>query len=422
MTRALSPKTQPAPSWGGYLLEDIQGAAAFGDGKAATVTGIKVLSRYTLQIRLIQRDTTFVYALTNDTNWPVPSEAVKQRGLGFGQKPVGAGPFYVKSWVKGQTIALARNPGYVFRNLPYLNAITIDLNVDSNSEVLRLESGQIDGLFEPFTISPENIRELIGDSSIVKEPSVGFATYFPSLNFETLFANEHLRLAVAYATTRSFTKEFGLTAKPWYQIYASGTAQYDPSYKFYPYDPTRAKQELRLGGYHGQPVRMIYDLADPYVTAMMLSLAQNLTAIGMNVKIKGLENSVFYGNAGQNDAKSYDIASNWWSYDFPDAEDIVSSVFTCADVAPPGLNISRYCSKTVDDLLSESNQLPFGPARNRVLQQAQRQILNNVAAVPVMQLTPLSFFHSERREYSFHSHVCSVRLVASVAERLTAPQ
>jgi len=394
LTRALDPNTKPAPSWGGYWLYPIKGALDFTNGKASSVSGIKVVNTYTLQITLAQRDTTFIYGLTNDTNWPVPKEAVEQRGLNFASEPVGAGPFYVKNWTKGQSITLAKNPGYVDKGLPYLDQITVDLNVNPSTQVLRLESGQADGLFEPFTLPQANIRQLIADSSIVKAPTVGLATYFPSLNFQQLFANKDLRLAVAYAVTRDFTKEFGSTARPYFQVYASETPQYDPSEKFFPYDPTKAKQELQAAGYHGQPVRMIYDIADPYVSAMMVSLAQDLKAIGMNVQLKGLQESQFYGSSGQNDPKSYDIVSNWWRYDYPDGEDYLSSLFLCDDVAPPGLNLSRYCSKPVDDLYNQSNTMPFGAARDKVLQQAQRQLLDDVGAVPVMQVTPLQFFTS----------------------------
>jgi oligopeptide transport system substrate-binding protein len=395
MTRALDPNTKPAPSWGGYWLYPIDGAFDFTNGKASSVSGIKVVDKYTLQLTLSAPDTTFIYSLTNDTNWPVPKEAVEQRGLDFASEPVGAGPFYVKTWTKGQSIVLARNPGYVAKGLPYLDQITLDLNVNPSTEVLRLQSGQSDGLFEPFTLPQANIRQLSGDANVTKEPTVGLATYFPSLNFQGMFANKDLRLAVAYAVTRDFTKQFGSTAKPFFQIYADGTPQYDPSEHFFPHDPAKARQELRAAGYHGQPVRMIYDLADSYVTAMMVSLAQDLRSIGMNVQLKGLQESQFFGSNGQNDPKSYDIVSNWWRYDYPDGEDYLSSLFLCFDVAPPGLDLSRYCSKRVDSLFNQSNAMPFGPARDKVLQQAQRQLLDDVAAVPVMQVTPLEFFSSK---------------------------
>jgi len=192
--------------------------------------------------------------------------------------------------------------------------------------------------------------------------------------------------------TRTFTKQFGSVARPWNQIFASGTAQADPNVHVYGYDPQMAKQELQAGGYHGQPVRMIYDVADSYVSAMMISLAQDLRAVGVNVQLKGLQDSEFFGNNGQNNPKSYDIVSNWWRYDYPDGQDVISSVFTCADVPPPGLNVSRYCSKSVDDLLSQSNVLPFGQGRDQVLRQIQQKILGDVAAVPVMQVTPPEFF------------------------------
>jgi peptide/nickel transport system substrate-binding protein len=120
MTRALDPMPDgaPAPSWGGGYLFSIKGAQAFSecgtvdpaitdaDERAAAiaackeelggVSGIEVIDDATLQVTLEAPASTFLLGLTIATSWPVPPEAVAERGEDFGNRPVGAGPFYVK--------------------------------------------------------------------------------------------------------------------------------------------------------------------------------------------------------------------------------------------------------------------------------------------------------------------------------------
>ena len=138
------PQHQTGPSWGGGYLFPIKGASEFAAGKAKSVSGIKVLDPSTLQITLTQPTTTFIYDLTIATSWPVPKEAVRCRATSSVDSPVGAGPFYLDHWNKGQSMVLKANPGYVDPTFPYLDELDISLNVDPNTQVLQLQDGTID--------------------------------------------------------------------------------------------------------------------------------------------------------------------------------------------------------------------------------------------------------------------------------------
>ena len=103
LTRALDPAPEgaPAPSWGSGYLFPIKGAAAFNAGEAETVEGIEVIDEDTLQVTLEAPTSTFLLGLTIATSWPVPPEAVAERGEDFGNRPVGAGPFYLQAVEQG---------------------------------------------------------------------------------------------------------------------------------------------------------------------------------------------------------------------------------------------------------------------------------------------------------------------------------
>ena len=62
--------------------------------------------------------------------------------------------------------------------------------------------------------------------------------------------------------------QFGGLAKPWNQLISSVTPQSDPDgTTTYEYDPEQAAELLAASSYDGTPVRIIYDVADPYTSA-----------------------------------------------------------------------------------------------------------------------------------------------------------
>lgn len=385
MIRALDPATLPAPSWGSGYLFPILGAPEFAAGETDGVEGIEVVDDLTLRITLSAPNTTFIYGLTIATSWPVPREVVEERGESFGDQPVGAGPFYVSMWNKGSDITLVRNPGYVDPDLPYLDGIEIDLAVDENTMVLRLQAGEVDGVFEQFALSPAAIRQLEQDTAISVESSVGPRIYYLALNNDGIFADQDLRLAVAHAATRDFTTQFGDLAKPWNQLMSSTSAQSDPGgTENYPYDPEVATAYLESGGYDGTPIKIVYDVTDPYGSANATALTQDLEAVGFTVDLQGLQQSEFFSVIY--DPTAFDISSTYWSADYPDAQDFFVTNFVCASI--DFLNIARFCDESIDEAFYATDGMPFGPERDAALLDVQQRWIDAVAGIPIMEITP----------------------------------
>jgi ABC-type transport system substrate-binding protein len=383
--RALDPTPDgaPAPSWGSGYLFPIKGAAAFNAGESEDVEGIEVIDDRTLQVTLEAPTSTFLLGLTIATSWPVPPEAVAERGEDFGNRPVGAGPFYLQEWNKGSDLTLARNEGYVDPALPYLDEIHVDLAVDENSQVLRLESGQADGVYEPFTIGPAGIRTLEQAPNVTVEAAVGPRIYYLALENAGMFGNKDLRLAVAHAVTRDFTVQFGELAKPWNQLMGSSTLQSNPEgTRVYPHDPEAARGYVEAGGYDGTPVKIIYDLTDPYGSANATALRQDLEAVGFNVELTGLQPGEFFTLVYEPEAR--DLSSTYWSADYPDLQDYISTNFVCGSF----LNISHFCDEDIDAAFYATESMPFGDERDAALLEVQQRLIDEVAGIPVMEVTP----------------------------------
>ncbi len=392
MTRALDPDPVGAPyaSWGGGYLFPIKGAAEFNTGEADAVEGIKVLDDHTLQVTLTEPASTFLLGLTIATSWPVPEEAVKERGEGFANRPVGAGPFFVKEWNKGSDITIARNPGYVDPDLPYLDEIFVDLGVDENTQKLRLESGQADGVFEQFALSPQSLRELRDVPTLTLAESVGPRIFYLALNNDGILKDKDLRQAVAQAMTTDFTVRFGGLAKPWNQLMSSTSAQSDPNGTItYAHDPEAS------GGPSG--VRRLRRNAtqDRLRRDRPLHHPERLPA-DAGPGSRRLRGRCSGGcrrsssTAPSFEPEAFDISSTYWSADYPDAQDFISTNFICDTIGV--LNISRFCDESIDKAFFATERMDFGPKRDAALRDVQQRLIDELAGVPVMEVTPVAVF------------------------------
>ena len=172
------------------------------------------------------------------------------------------------------------------------------------------------------------------------EDSVGPRIFYLALNNEGIMASQDLRQAVAQAMTTDFTAQFGDLVKPWNQLISSTTVQSDPAATTtYPYDPEAAAALLESAGYDGTPVRIVYDVSDPYGAANATALRQDLEAVGFTIDLQGFQKEEFYSTI-YDPTVAFDISSTYWSADYPDAQDFISTNFLCG-VLPEHLALLR---------------------------------------------------------------------------------
>src|SRR5207249_11578931 len=96
------------------------GVAAFRKGQAGAISGIEAPDARTLRFELDHPSPTFLNVLALTFAAPVPRKLVAQERRGQGARSlfeeagatVSSGPFFVKSYVRGQRLQLARNPAY----------------------------------------------------------------------------------------------------------------------------------------------------------------------------------------------------------------------------------------------------------------------------------------------------------------------
>ncbi len=97
-------------------------------------------------------------------------------------------------------------------------------------------------------------------------------------------------------------------------------------------------------------MKVIYDLTDPYGSANATALRQDLEAVGFAVELTGLQTGEFFTLVYEPDAR--DLSSTYWSADYPDVQDYVSTNFICGSF----LNISHFCDEDIDAAFNATEQ------------------------------------------------------------------
>ena len=101
--------TRPAGAWlWQNRIEGLDDWKAAGSDYDAEVSGLRVLDRYTVQIRLLRPYPQLLYTLAMGFSSVVPREAVEYYGREFSINPVGSGPFVLQSYDTTRAV-LVRN-------------------------------------------------------------------------------------------------------------------------------------------------------------------------------------------------------------------------------------------------------------------------------------------------------------------------
>jgi len=138
----------------------------------APMEGAVALDRYTLRLKLNFPAYDLLADLTSSGTGAVAREVVSAYGDASGwvmEHPVGTGPYYLKSWRRGQQIVLEANPGFRDvrfpesaqpedraiesemhgKKLPIIGRIEIAIIEESNPRLLAFEKGELDYITVP---------------------------------------------------------------------------------------------------------------------------------------------------------------------------------------------------------------------------------------------------------------------------------
>ena len=251
----------------------------------------------------------------------VPADVATSLGEGFGDAPIGTGPFSLTSWERGATIRLTAFDAYHFGR-PELDELVISIIPDNNVRLIALESGDLDLVHSP--VPPQDLARLQGDDRFVVEVTTALGYTYLNINVRSpLFEDVRVRKALAYLTDTATISEvifYGMDA-PGESFLLPGTFYYTSDVVTYPYDPERAAELLDEAGWidttgdgirdrDGQ--RLSFELTtnvDPNRQQILEFLQGEWAQAGIDVSVRVYEWPAYIGDVI---AGNYDIGLIGW--------------------------------------------------------------------------------------------------------------
>jgi peptide/nickel transport system substrate-binding protein len=360
----------------------------------SVIASIDTPDAHTAVVHLKKPFAPFLF-MTNLNNGPIlPKHLLEGKDIAtaeFNQHPVGTGPFRLGEVVKGSHYVLERNPDYWKPGRPYLDRVVLRVMPNPPSRVLAFEKGEVDVLYSFFLPREQAARVKALPGVVVKDymlfPEV--ITLFFNLKDSKPLGDLKVRQAIAHGIDRAFIAEkgyFGLSRPAISPIPSNLTWAHNPKVMTYAYDPARAQVLLDEAGYKG-PERMVlrlaYDPANSAVNKAAEIVAQQLRAIGINVKQTPMERSLMIEKV----FKQYEFdlfIHNYTTYGDPAVG--VTRAYDCDNIVPaPFTNVERYCNKKVDELFDQGAAATNRADRARAYQAAQEIIARELPTVPLLE-------------------------------------
>ncbi|MEX1022433.1 MAG: ABC transporter substrate-binding protein [Dehalococcoidia bacterium] len=225
--------------------------------------------------------------------------------------PIGTGPYMYKSHQLGSREELVRNPDYWREDVPYLDGRTLTFIPDNAAGEAAFRGGQIEDIGFSNIRQAETIGADLGDEiRTVEYPSTSGMALVANIRREP-WTDERVRRAVHRAINFERINNvvyFGAATPAWYfskarpERFPTGR---EPHLDIVGYDPTEAKALLDAakadGGYDGREIEFMLPVeAQEWVDSGAL-IAEDLTAIGFNVRPFTEVRNVYLGLAGPKD-------------------------------------------------------------------------------------------------------------------------
>ncbi|MCL2707358.1 MAG: peptide ABC transporter substrate-binding protein [Dehalococcoidia bacterium] len=375
--RACSPTI--ASQTADIYLGDIKGVPDMLAGSANSISGVRVVDNYTLEVALAYPSSAFLAKLTYPTAFAVDKANVTA-GSSWWNKPNGTGPFKLASWVKGKQLVLERNPQY-YGSKAKLNKV-----------VFKLLSGIPMSLYELGEIDVSDVSISYFDR--VTDPSGSFYTQLvttPSLSLTYLgfnvseepFDDPNIRLAFSMSVDKEKIAKLMFRDMMSHSggILPPGMPGYNTALKSVPYDVSKAKAliaqskygsaanlpkiVITVGGYggtvSGDLVAIVYDWEK---------------AFGIDIEIRQLSPQLFsYDLREEKDNMFY-----WgWIADYANPQNFLEVLFGSG----ASYNVGGYSNPKVDALLAQAAAITDVNAGLILYQMAEQLLIDDAACIPL---------------------------------------
>ncbi|MBQ7585590.1 MAG: peptide-binding protein [Desulfovibrionaceae bacterium] len=344
----------------------------------------KLLDRYSFEVSY---EKFYAGAVTTWMNAILPKHILEGQDIrhtSFARKPLGAGPFRLKTWKTGSSITLEASETY-FLGRPNLDEVVFRIIPDQATMFMETRAGRLD----VTNLSPlQYLRETDGpkwQKEFAKYRYLASMYVFMGFNLEhPYFKDVRVRQAISKAISRQEIVQGCLLGQgiPAFGPYIPGSWAYHKSLKPVEQDLDQARSLLAEAGFQDEDQDGILDKAGrPFSFTILtnqgneqrilvaLLIQEQLAKIGIKVQIRTVEWAAFireFVNKGHFDA----VILGWTVAQDPD----IYNVWHSSQAHDGGLNFVHYRSAKCDQLLEEARSIPDQKKRQALYYEFQEEL------------------------------------------------
>ena len=336
---------------------------------------IKVDS-HTVALKLKYPFAPFAPSLSMALTSPISPKAIETYGEDVRQHPVGAGPYILKEWVKGDRIVMTRNEKY-WGEKPTVAQITWKVVPEAATREAMLRAGQIHVCYKPL---PSNVAALKADKNITVEMPLDTRTIFMGLNYQKgITTDKKVRQAFNYAVDKKAIVKKILfdTAEPMDGPVSPMVFGYTKMAKQYDYDPEKAKELLKEANFDFSKTVHMRTPNGRYLFDKQVSetVQAYLQAIGVKTELRTYDWPTYVaGLLKPLDQTELEVFLLGWGPLILDADMGLYGQFTCEVNPPKGLGAAFYCNPAYDKIMKVSREEQDKDKRLALLKEASEMV------------------------------------------------
>ena len=373
-------------------------------GLVKLVKAIKKVDDKTVQFELNEPNATFLPMLTMGFASIYSAEYADQLLKGGKQadmnaKPIGTGPFVLKSYTKDTVIRYDANPSY-WGPKPKVDRLIYAITPDPSVRMQKVKANECQIALSP---KPSDVLQAKDEKSLAVVQTPAFMTAFVALNTQHKpLDDERVRQAINMAFDRAnyLKVVFDNTAMPAVNPYPANTWSYDKEIAAYPYDPAKAKALLAKAGYPNGFSTTIWlrpqgSVLNPKPKAGAELLQADLAKIGVKAEVKVIEWGELIKQAKQG---QHGMLFMGWAGDNGDPDNYLTPLFSCNGVKS-GINFARYCDPKLDKLIADGRATADQATRAKDYEAAQKIIHDEALWIPLGYPTASAITRSSVKGY-----------------------
>jgi peptide/nickel transport system substrate-binding protein len=342
-----------SPLLGGYpfyYAPTIEGAQAFADGKADSISGLETPDDRTLIVHLTEPAGDLRERFALAATAPIPPGAADGHGDGYGPTLVSSGPYMLERYLPGRSLTLVRNPSWdpATDDLRKAYADRIELTIGGDAETVyrQVESGALDLVLDEAPPT-EQARRYEADPALrdrVVAVPLDEVWYLGMVLAAPPFDDIHVRRAVNFVVDKSrLVDASGSGARIAVHI-APDSLEGNLLLDYDPYatpahrgDLEAAKAEMRRSAYDRDgdglcdapactDVPTLALIEEP-LTRLIGPLRSDLAKIGLALDVEELPAGALFGKLEARKEPVALVLNIGWGKDFPNGSGWFSPIF-----------------------------------------------------------------------------------------------